>query len=79
METTDTQSRQDQERLEARREVKVRLPVRQLIHLHGVKLVHGRTISDTVEEALDAWFTAEGIEPEGAADDGPEDGSPTCP
>lgn len=43
-------------RLDERKEVKVRLPIEQLIRLHGIKLVHGRTITDSVVEALDLYF-----------------------
>ena len=38
------------------REVKVRVPVRFLIKLHGIKLLSGGGISETVTEALDAYF-----------------------
>lgn len=40
------------------REVKVRLPVHQLMRLHGLKLMHGQSLSSTVQNALDAWFAA---------------------
>ncbi|MBW3582004.1 MAG: hypothetical protein KY455_02800 [Euryarchaeota archaeon] len=40
------------------REVKVRLPVHQLMRLHGLKLMRGQSLSSTVQSALDAWFAA---------------------
>lgn len=52
------------------REVKVRVPVRYLIKLHGIKLLSGGGISETVTEALDAYFEeldARGIGAESAA------------
>ncbi|MBW3583958.1 MAG: hypothetical protein KY455_12765 [Euryarchaeota archaeon] len=38
------------------KEVKIRLPVAHLIKLHGLKLVKGRNISDTVSAALTDYF-----------------------
>lgn len=38
------------------KEVKIRLPVAHLIKLHGLKLVKGRNISDTVSAALNDYF-----------------------
>lgn len=42
--------------LDARKEVKVKLPISHLIKLHGLKLVKGQTITDTVIEALNQYF-----------------------
>lgn len=38
------------------KEVKMRLPISQLIRLHGLKLLTGQNISDTVAKALDQYF-----------------------
>ncbi len=43
------------------KEVKVKLPVRQLLKLHYMKLTSSRTFSDVVSEALTEYFTE--IEP----------------
>lgn len=54
------------EDLGVRREVKVRVPVQYLIKLHGIKLLGGEGISETVAEALDEYFatlTARGLSP----------------
>ena len=40
------------------REVKCKLPIQQLVALHGLKIIKGRTISDIVAEALAAYFEA---------------------
>ena len=42
--------------LNATKEVKMRLPINQLIRLHGLKLLSGQNISDTVAKALSAYF-----------------------
>ena len=42
--------------LEVRREVKVRIPVDYLLRLHGIKLVSGGGMSETVIKALDGYF-----------------------
>ncbi|MGB0653535.1 MAG: hypothetical protein ACPGQL_10080 [Thermoplasmatota archaeon] len=39
------------------REVKVKIPVRQLLRLHYLKLTTSRTFSDVVAEALGDYFT----------------------
>ena len=46
----------DEAKLDERREVKVRIPVAFLIKLHGIKLLNGRGISETVTEALAMYF-----------------------
>lgn len=51
--------------LDETKEVKVRLPVAHLIKLHGLKLVKGKNISDTVAEALTAYFADMGHPPAG--------------
>ncbi len=38
------------------KEVKVKLPVRQLLKLHYMKLTSSRTFSDVVSEALGEYF-----------------------
>jgi len=43
-------------RLDERREVKVRIPVAYLIKLHGIKLLNGQGISETVTAALARYF-----------------------
>ena len=40
------------------KEVKVKLPVRQLLKLHYMKLTSSRTFSDVVSEALGEYFGA---------------------
>lgn len=47
------------------KEVKVKLPVRQLLKLHYMKLTSSRTFSDVVSEALSEYFTE--IDPNPAA------------
>lgn len=42
--------------MEEIREVKLRLPVHQLLKLHYVKLTSSRTFSDVVGEALGNYF-----------------------
>lgn len=39
------------------KEIKVKLPVRQHIKLHSIKLMMNQNISTTVEKALEAYFT----------------------
>lgn len=43
--------------MEARKSIKVKLPIRQHIKLHALKLFTEKNISETVEKALDAYFT----------------------
>lgn len=38
------------------KEIKVKLPVRQHIKLHSIKLMMNQNISTTVERALEAYF-----------------------
>lgn len=38
------------------KEVKMRLPIAHLIRLHGLKLLTGQNISDTVTKALEMYF-----------------------
>ena len=42
--------------MEARKSIKVKLPIRQHIKLHALKLFTEKNISETVERALDAYF-----------------------
>ena len=42
--------------LDARKSIKVKLPIRQHIRLHALKLFTEKNISETVEKALDAYF-----------------------
>ena len=43
--------------MDARKSIKVKLPIRQHIKLHALKLFTEKNISETVEKALDAYFT----------------------
>lgn len=43
--------------MDARKSIKVKLPLRQHIKLHALKLFTEKNISETVEKALDAYFT----------------------
>lgn len=45
-----------QEELNKTKEVKMRIPVSQLIRLHSLKLLAGQNISDTVAKALTVYF-----------------------
>ena len=40
------------------KELKVRIPVKQHLQLHGLKVTTGKLFSDVVAEALDAYFEA---------------------
>ena len=42
--------------MDARKSIKVKLPIRQHIKLHALKLFTEKNISETVEKALDAYF-----------------------
>ena len=42
--------------LDASKEVKMRIPIAHLIRLHGLKLLTGQNISDTVARALELYF-----------------------
>ena len=42
--------------MDARKSIKVKLPLRQHIKLHALKLFTEKNISETVEKALDAYF-----------------------
>lgn len=43
--------------MDARKSIKVKLPIRQHIKLHALKLFTEKNISETVEKALDHYFT----------------------
>lgn len=43
--------------MEARKSIKVKLPLRQHIKLHALKLFTEKNISETVERALDTYFS----------------------
>lgn len=43
--------------MDARKSIKVKLPIRQHIKLHALKLFTEKNISETVEKALDQYFT----------------------
>ncbi len=45
-----------QEELNKTKEVKMRIPVSQLIRLHSLKLLKGQNISETVAKALTVYF-----------------------
>lgn len=49
------------------KEVKVKIPVKQLLRLHYLKLTGGRTFSDVVSEALGDYFTEQQDAAEGSA------------
>lgn len=42
--------------MDARKSIKVKLPIRQHIKLHALKLFTEKNISETVEKALDDYF-----------------------
>lgn len=42
--------------MDARKSIKVKLPIRQHIKLHALKLFTEKNISETVEKALDHYF-----------------------
>lgn len=48
---------QPKKNMDARKSIKVKLPIRQHIKLHALKLFTEKNISETVEKALDAYFT----------------------
>lgn len=45
-----------EERLDGSREVKVKMAVGHLIRLHGIKIVEGRGISESIADALVLYF-----------------------
>jgi hypothetical protein len=49
-------AQQPKKNMEARKSIKVKLPIRQHIKLHALKLFTEKNISETVEKALDAYF-----------------------
>lgn len=51
-----TASPPEDDDLDGRRELKVKLPVRQLLQLHYLKLAHNRTFSDVVSDALHRYL-----------------------
>lgn len=60
--------RDQQKDLSERKSIKVKLPIRQHIKLHALKLVTENNISETVEEALDEFLEAkEGSDAKAAA------------
>ena len=48
---------EEKKQLERVKEVKVKIPINYHIKLHSMKVLTGKAISDTVTEALDAYFT----------------------
>ncbi len=48
--------RESKKDMDARKSIKVKLPLRQHIKLHAMKLFTENNISETVERALDAYF-----------------------
>lgn len=48
---------EERRNLERVKEVKVKIPINYHIKLHSMKVLTGKAISDTVTEALDAYFT----------------------
>ena len=49
-------AQQPRKNMEARKSIKVKLPLRQHIKLHALKLFTEKNISETVEKALDSYF-----------------------
>ena len=49
-------AQQPKKNMEARKSIKVKLPLRQHIKLHALKLFTEKNISETVEKALDSYF-----------------------
>lgn len=49
-------AQQPRKNMEARKSIKVKLPLRQHIKLHALKLFTEKNISETVEKALDTYF-----------------------
>lgn len=47
---------QPKKNMEARKSIKVKLPLRQHIKLHALKLFTEKNISETIEQALDTYF-----------------------
>ena len=47
---------QPKKNMEARKSIKVKLPIRQHIRLHALKLFTEKNISETIEQALDTYF-----------------------
>jgi len=47
---------EEKRNLERVKEVKVKIPINYHIKLHSMKVLTGKAISDTVTEALDAYF-----------------------
>lgn len=50
-------AQQPKKNMDARKSIKVKLPIRQHIKLHALKLFTEKNISETVEKALDAYFS----------------------
>src|SRR5205823_11873064 len=47
---------QPKKNMDARKSIKVKLPLRQHIKLHALKLFTEKNISETIEQALDTYF-----------------------
>ncbi len=43
------------------KEVKVKLPVEQLVKLHGLKILQGKTISESISGALERYLRDQGV------------------
>jgi hypothetical protein len=65
--------------LEARKSIKVKLPIRQHIKLHAMKLFSENNISETVERALDIYFEKLKVDQGDALPVGAMDGSEGTP
>lgn len=50
---------EDDERLQQDKELKVKLPLEQHLRLHALKVLTGKTISETVADALNEHFAEE--------------------
>jgi predicted DNA-binding protein len=58
----------DEDDMNESKTMKVQIPTRLHLKLHSLKILSGRTISDTVEEAVETYFEANEDVPEGLTD-----------
>lgn len=55
---------EDEDTIDGEKQLKVKIPVRMHVRLHTLKILTGETISDTVAEALEAYFRRRGGGPD---------------
>lgn len=60
--------------LDERKRLKVKLPVRQHLQLHRIKVLEGQNLSETVRQALDAFFEELEEDEQELEEDGKETG-----